>query len=134
MSLDLLTVLHQNFFLISFFVICSTIKGDCNSFITEPHLLKKSWHFFNLAFEPPAHLNMFCHFILCEFAWSGFCMDTTESHSLRSCETTNKKDPTLESISGLTFSEYEEKNLALHRQSLAILQSTFCHLLITALS
>ena len=36
------------------------------SFITESHILKKIWIFFNLAFEPLAHLNTFCHVILCE--------------------------------------------------------------------
>ena len=35
-------------------------------FITEPYILKKIWTFFNLAFEPLAHLNSFCHVILCE--------------------------------------------------------------------
>ena len=35
-------------------------------FITEPHILKKIWIFFNLAFEPLAHLNRFWHAILCE--------------------------------------------------------------------
>ena len=35
-------------------------------FIIEPHSLKKIWNFFNLAFEPLAHLNTFCHVILCE--------------------------------------------------------------------
>ena len=32
-------------------------------FITEPHILNKIWIFFNLAFKPLAHLNMFCHFV-----------------------------------------------------------------------
>ena len=43
-----------------------------------------------------------CHFVW-EFVWSGFCMGTTEGHSSRFCEWMNKKDQTLESISGVTF-------------------------------
>ena len=35
-------------------------------FFTEPHILKKIWIFFNRALESLAHLNTFCHVILCE--------------------------------------------------------------------
>ena len=43
-----------------------------------------------------------CH-VVWEFVWSGFCMGTTEGHSSRFCERMNKKDQTLESVSGVTF-------------------------------
>ena len=61
-------------------------------------------------------------------------MDKTESHSLRFCDVTNEKDPALESVFGATFSDYGKQNIALRRHSMAILQSIFCYLLVTALS
>ena len=69
-----------------------------------------------------------CHFVW-EFGWSGFCMGTIEGHSSRFCEWMNEKDPTLESVSGVTFLDSVQQNLSLRRH----LQSTFYHLLISVL-
>ena len=49
-----------------------------------------------------SQLVLSCHSVW-EFVWSGFCMGTTEGHSSRFCEEMNKKDPTFESFSGVTF-------------------------------
>ena len=64
-------------------------------FISEPHILKKIWHFFNLAFDPPAHLNTFCYVVLCE---SLLNLDSVWIQLKAILERTNEKDPTLESL------------------------------------
>ena len=73
-----------------------------------------------------------CHFVG-DFVWSGFCMGTPEGHSSRFCERMNEKDPILESVSGVTFLDFAQRNLSMCRHSLGILQSTFYHLLISVL-
>ena len=60
-------------------------------------------------------------------------MGTIEGHSSRFCEQMNEKDPTLKSISRVTFLDSAQQNLSLRRHSLGILQSTFYHLLISVL-
>ena len=80
----------------------------------------------------PQHM-LSCGFVW-EFVWSGFCMGTIEGHSSRFCEWMSEKNPTLDSVSGVTFLDSTQQNLSLRLHSLGILQSTFYHLLISVVS
>ena len=60
-------------------------------------------------------------------------MGTIEGNSSRFYERMNKKDPTLESVSGVTFLDSAQQNLSLRQHSLGNLQSTFCHLFISVI-
>ena len=90
---------------------------------------KENLFFFNLAFEPLAHLNTFCHVILCE---SLFDLDSVW---------VKLKVILQDSVNGWTRKtqllrgspDSAQQNRSLRRHALGILQSTFCHLLISVL-
>ena len=60
-------------------------------------------------------------------------MGTIEGNASRFYERMNKKDPTLESVSGVTFLDSAQQNLSLRQHSLGNLQSTFYHLIISVI-